>query len=143
MNKPTVFISYGQRDAGLAQQVEAALKNSGLKAFHPTREIRRGEDWRKSIQSAIKSADAVIVLAPTPQNLSSSWTSYETGIAEALGKRLMLLLPNTNSAADLPADFASTQIVEFDPHSPELAAHDIAARLGVLQADKPVVRRAD
>jgi hypothetical protein len=30
------------------------------------------------------------------------------------------------------ADFASTQVVQFDPQSPESAARDIASRLGVV-----------
>jgi TIR domain len=132
MSRPSVFISSTQRDAGLAERFEAALKHAGLKASNPAREMGQGKDWRKSIQSAIKSSDAVIMLALTPQNLSSSWMSYEAGIAEALGKRVMLLLPNRNSVAELPADFASTQIVEFDPLAPEGAARDIASRLGVV-----------
>lgn len=132
MSKPSVFISSTHRDAGLAQRFEVALEHAGVKASNPAREVGKGKDWRKSIQSAIKSADAVVVLALAPQNLSASWTSYETGVAEALGKRVMLLLPNRNSVAELPADFASTQIVEFDPQSPEGAARDIASRLGVV-----------
>jgi nucleoside 2-deoxyribosyltransferase len=131
MSKPNVFISSSNRDAGLVERFEAALKHAGVNTSNPMRESTQGKDWRKSIQSAIKSADAVIVLALAPQSLSASWTSYETGVAEALGKRVMLLLPNRNSVAELPADFASTQIVEFDPKSPENAARDIALRLGV------------
>jgi len=131
MTKPSVFISYGQRDAELAGRFEAALKHLGLDAFNPARETQPGADWRKSIQSAIKRSDAVIMLALTPRYLSSSWMSYEAGIAEALGKRVMLLLPNRYSVTELPADFASTQIVEFDPQAPERAAHDIASRLAV------------
>ncbi|HEY4921500.1 MAG TPA: toll/interleukin-1 receptor domain-containing protein [Xanthobacteraceae bacterium] len=132
MSKPSVFISWMQRDAALAQRFEAALRHAGVNASNPTRDAVVGEDWRKSTRSAIKSADAVIVLALAPQNLSSSWMSYEAGLAEALGKRIMLLLPNRNSVADLPADFASTQVVQFDPQSPESAARDIASRLGVV-----------
>jgi len=136
MSRPNVFISYRQRDAEVAQRLAAALKNFDVEAYNPAHELRSGEDWRKSIQSAIRSADAVVVVALAPQNLSSSWTSYETGIAEALGKRVMLLLPNRNSVTELPGDFASTQIVEFDPQSPEGAAHDIASWLHVAKPDK-------
>ena len=129
MTKPSVFFSYSRRDAELGQRVEIALKNFGLQAFNPARDLLSGEDLRKSIRSAIKRSDAVITLVSTPQSLSSSWTSYEVGVAEALGKRVMLLLPSEYSVAELPADFASTQIVEFDPQAPERAAHDIASRL--------------
>jgi hypothetical protein len=131
MSKPSVVISSTLRDAPLAQRFQAALRHVGIKASNPASEVGQGKDWRKSIQSAIKSADAVVVLALAPQSLSASWTSYETGVAEALGKQVMLLLPNRNSVSELPADFASTQIVEFDPQAPESAARDVASRLGL------------
>jgi nucleoside 2-deoxyribosyltransferase len=132
MSKPSVFISSSQRDAKLVGRLKAALERAGLNASNPARESEFGKDWRKSVQSAIKSSDAVVILALAPQNLSSGWTAYEAGIAETLGKRVMLLLPNRNSVSELPADFASTQVVEFDPQSPERAARDVAARLGVV-----------
>ncbi len=132
MSKPNVFISSTQRDAELAQRFEAALKDAGVNASNPAREAVQGKDWRKSIRTAIKGADAVVMLALAPQNLSSSWMSYEAGIAEALGKRIMLLMSNRNSVAELPADFAATQVVQFDPQAPESAARDIAFRLGVV-----------
>lgn len=132
MTKPSVFISYSRRDAELGRRLEMALKHVGLEALNPARELQPGEDWRKSIQSAIKRSDVVITLVSTPQSLRSSWTSYEVGVAEALGKRVMLLLPSKYSVAELPADFASTPIVEFDPEAPERAARDIASRLAVV-----------
>ncbi|HWN51681.1 MAG TPA: toll/interleukin-1 receptor domain-containing protein [Xanthobacteraceae bacterium] len=127
-----VFISHGQRDTELAERVEIALERLGLEAFNPARDLRPGDDWRRSIQTAIKRSDAMIILVSRPQYLSSSWTSYEVGIAEALGKRVMLLLPSKYPVTELPADFASTQIVEFDPQAPERAAYDIASRLAVV-----------
>jgi hypothetical protein len=50
-------------------------------------------------------------------------------MAEALGKKVMVLLPNTHSVSELPADIASSPIVELDPKAPDRAAHDIIARL--------------
>jgi hypothetical protein len=132
MTTPSIFISHGQRDAELAKRVETALERLGLETFSPLRDVRSGEDWRRAIQTAIKRSDAVIILFSTPQYLSLNWTSYEVGIAEALGKRVILLLPSKYPVTELPADFASTQIVEFDPQAPERAAHEIAARLAVV-----------
>ena len=132
MTKPTIFISYGHRDADLAQRVETALERLGLEAFNPARELRPGEDWRKAIQAAIKRSDALVMLFSTPDHLSSSWMTYEAGIAEALGKRVMVLLPSKYPVTELPADVASAQIVDFDPQAPERAAHDIAARLAMV-----------
>jgi hypothetical protein len=124
-----LFVSYSQRDAELGQRFEVALRNLGIQTINPLRDMRPGENWRKSIQVAIKQSDGVVTLASTPHSLSSGWRSYELGIAEALDKPVMLLLPNRYPVTELPADFASTQIVEFDPEAPDRAAHDITSRL--------------
>jgi hypothetical protein len=128
MSKRSVFISYRNRDAELGERFATALKHLGFDAWNAV-EVRPGEDWGKAIQSAIKQSDALVMVALTPQTLSSSWMSYEAGIAEALGKRVMLLFPNKYPVTELPADFASTPIVEIDPQAPEQAAHDVASRL--------------
>ena len=129
MKRPSVFMSYPNRDAKLAERVASALKHLGFDALDPRRDLRPGESWRKAIQSAIKRSDAVIMVALTPQALSASWMGYEAGIAEASGKRIMLLLPNKYPLTELPDDFASTPIVEIDPQAPERAARDVASRL--------------
>jgi hypothetical protein len=128
MTKRSVFISYRIRDAELGERVATALKHLGFDAWNAMG-VRPGEDWGKAIQSAIKQSDAVIMVALTPQTLSSSWMAYEAGIAEALGKRVILLLPSKYPVTELPDDFASTSIVEIDPQAPERAAHDVASRL--------------
>lgn len=131
MSKPSVFISSSQRDASLAQGVESALERLGFDAFNPARELQAGGNWRKAIHAAIKRADAVVMLVASPQTVTSSWALYEVGMAEALGKQVMVLLPNTFSVTELPADIASSQIVDFDPKAPDRAAHDIVARLAI------------
>src|ERR1700752_3312284 len=100
MIKPSVFISYRNRDAKLAERFASALKHLGFDALDPTRDLRPGESWRRAIQSAIKRSDAVIMVALTPHGLSSSWMAYEAGVAEALGKRVVLLLPNKYTATE-------------------------------------------
>jgi hypothetical protein len=129
MNRPSVFISYGSRDAKLAERVAGALKHLGFDALDSIRDVRPGKNWGKAIQSAIKRSDAVIMVALTPHTLSTSWMGYEAGIAEASGKRIMLLLPSKYPVTELPDDFASTPIVDIDPQMPERAAQDVASRL--------------
>jgi TIR domain-containing protein len=131
MSKPAIFISYNHRDAEAAKQFGAALEDLGLHAFSTDQELQVGSDWRKTTLAGIKKSDAVIILAITPQSLSSSWLGYEVGLAEALGKQVVLLLPNKYPATELPADFASTTVLDFDPQAPELAARKVATRFAV------------
>jgi nucleoside 2-deoxyribosyltransferase len=129
MSKPSVFLSYSLRDRDAAARFEKALERLGLQAFNPVKELRAGEDWRKSIQSAIKRSQALILLVGTPQSAASSWMAYEAGMAEALGKPILVLLSSKHSVSELPADVAAGQVFDFDPDAPERAAREIADRL--------------
>jgi hypothetical protein len=131
MSKPNIFISSSHRDAGVAKKFGAALEDLGVHAFNTDEELQGGDDWRKTVRAGIKRSDAVIILAVTPQSLSSSWMSYEAGLAETLGKQVMVLLPNKYPIAELPADFASTTVLDFDPQAPEAAAKKIATRFTI------------
>jgi len=131
MTKPSILISHLHRDAGLAKRLGSALKRLGLEAFNPTREIPDGARWRTVIQADIKRSDALIMLAVTPDSLSSSWMPYEAGAAEALGKPVIVLLSDKYSVSELPPDIASHQVLNFDAQAPERAAPEIAARLAM------------
>ena len=128
MSKPNIFISSSHRDAEVAKKFGAALKDLGVDAFNTDEELQGGGDWRKTVRAGIKRSDAVIILAVTPENLSSSWMAYEAGLAESLGKKVVLLLPDKYPVTELPADFASTTILDFDPQAPGPAAKKIATR---------------
>ncbi len=125
-----VFISHSQSDAELVQRFATALRKFGLTTLD-FRELQPGEDWRHSLRSAIKGADVVVTLVSAPNSLQSRWAAYEVGFAEALGKRVLLLLSNKHSVAELPEDYRSMQIMKFDPQSLESAAQDIASQLAV------------
>lgn len=129
MSKRSVFLSYSARDKVAAGQLENELERLGFEAFNPMSDLKPGQDWRKSIQAAIKNSDALILLAATPQSAASSWMAYEVGMAEALGKRVMFLLPEKYPVTELPAEFVAGPILEFDPKSPKRAAREIADRL--------------
>jgi len=122
-----LFVSYSRRDDALAGRLRSALGNLGMKVFDYS-EIRPGDDWRHAIQKAIKGSDAYLLIA-SPEATASSWTSYETGMAEALGKRVLVLLRNGHSVTELPEELAANQVINFDPQRPEDAAHDVAAHL--------------
>jgi hypothetical protein len=127
MTKPSIFISHSNRDAKWASQVESALARLGLESFSP-RHAPAGDKWRTSIKAAIRKSDAVLLLIASPY-AASSWMQYEAGMAEGLGKPVMVLLPKTYPIGELPADLATGQIVEFDPQAPEEAAQIIATKL--------------
>lgn len=129
MSKHSVFLSYSMRDRDIAARFENALERLGLQAFNPEREVRAGEDWRKSIQLAMKRSHALVLLVTTPHSAASSWMPYEAGMAEALGKPIIALLSSKYPIGELPADIPVGEVVEFDPDKPEQAAREIVHRL--------------
>jgi nucleoside 2-deoxyribosyltransferase len=125
---PRVFLSHGARDAELAASIARELRKHGVDAFDvfdsaPTR------DLRQTIKSAIRRADGFVIVVTSPDVASSSWTSYELGMAEALGKPILLLLSQNYGVDELATDLVGLPIAAFDPKHPELVGREIVDRL--------------
>ncbi len=124
-----VFLSHSRRDADLAAGIARELRKYGIEPFDVFESIAAGEDWRQTVKSAIRRAEGFVLIVSTPEAVSTSWSSYELGMAEALGKRALLLLSDNYAAAQLPLDLAGLPIVPFDPAHPEVAAREVVDRL--------------
>jgi nucleoside 2-deoxyribosyltransferase len=124
-----VFLSYSARDHAEADALETELERLGFQAFNPMREIRADENWRDAIRAAVKRADAVVLLINSPLSAQASWVSYEAGLADALGKPIIVLASHRYAARDLPSDIASWQILDFDPNEPARTARNLAEQI--------------
>src|SRR5262245_43853289 len=124
-----VFLSHSRRDAHSAVRIADELRKSGVEPFDAFEHIADGEDWRQTTKAAIRRSEGFVLIASTPETTSASWASYELGMAEALGKRILLLLSHNFAATDLSLDLAGHQVLPFDPMHPERAAHEIIDRL--------------
>ena len=125
---PRVFLSHCRRDANLAAGIASELRKHGVETVLDE-SIAPADDFRRTIKSAIRRADAFVIVVTSPDVAASSWTSYELGMAEALGKPILLLLSQNHSAAQLPSDLAGLPIVAFDPERPETVGREIVDRL--------------
>jgi nucleoside 2-deoxyribosyltransferase len=121
---PRVFFSYGKRDADFAIAISAELRKYGVEES-----LSHGDGYRASKKAAIRGADAFVLVLGEPELTTSTWVSYELGMAEALGKPILLLLSHKHATAELPVDMAGLPIVPFDPEHPELAAQEVVDRL--------------
>lgn len=124
-----VFLSHGARDAHLAAAIVRELRKHGIEAFDIFESPALADDFRKTIKSAIRRADGFVLILGAPESASSTWASYELGMAEALGKPILLLLSHNHAASQLPADMTGLAIVSFDPAQPEQAGREIVDRL--------------
>ena len=98
-----VFLSYAQTDQTAIPAVIASLRQRGVLdtsdlEFQDSFSIEAGADVRAWLRRAISSADTVVVYW-TDDAAQSMSISYEAGMAEALGKRLILVRPAVNKIA--------------------------------------------
>lgn len=92
-----VFLSYATKDAAIAELVKEKiaelLPQSNVESadvFDVRSEVVTGADIRQSIKSAIEAASTVVVISSESSD-SSAWVNYEVGLADALGKELVVI----------------------------------------------------
>jgi len=124
----SVYLSHIRRDADLAADIARELRKHGVEPID-VESTGPGDDLRRTIKSAIRRADAFVLVLRAPESAASSWVGYELGMAEALGKPILLLLSHNHSTSQLPDDMAGLRTVAFDPDRPESAGREIIERL--------------
>jgi len=126
---PKLFLSHSRRDAGLATSVARELRRLGVEAFDACEGVASGEGWRRTIKAAIRRAKGFVLVVGVPEVASSSWTGYELGMAEALGKPILILLSHNRAVGELPVEMSELPVLSFDPENPEQAAREVVDRL--------------
>ena len=125
----SIFLSFPHRDRAVARAVEKELERLGLNAITVAVEVSSGDSLRKSLRRAIERADAMVLLIASPEAAAASWVGYEAGMADALGKRIIVLLSQDHATHELPADIATGRIIPFDVKKPDQAARGILEEL--------------
>jgi CheY-like chemotaxis protein len=87
MNKQ-VFISYHHEDADSAENLMNKIKGAGFDSWIDSEYLRAGEEWQVSIDQAIKSAFALIVIM-TPNAQASEYVTYEWSFAWGAGIKVI------------------------------------------------------
>lgn len=92
-----VFLSYATNDSAIAELVKAKIKDllphhkvEAVEFSNSQSELVAGADIRQSIKSAIEEANTVVVISSESSDLSP-WVNYEAGLADALGKELLIV----------------------------------------------------
>ena len=96
-----VFLSFNHSDKDIATPFLKKLQEAGYSVHHTSDDIPHDKAWRKSIRQAISASDALILILPR-REIEASWLTYEIGLAEALGKKIVLLL--SEQSAELPEE---------------------------------------
>jgi hypothetical protein len=112
-----IFISYAFRDRDLVQGVKDALMKQGLNGSYVTdfpnqMDLTAGESFRDALRKWINNAD-YFVLFWTEAAANSEWCNYEAGMAEALGKKVIVVMPE-HCQAKLPSTLSVYPIVRVE-----------------------------
>jgi len=137
----TVFLSYAFDDKRKVRKVIAQLKARGIlspndkvvdtsavvvpgssmrgqlrEAFERMTKAEAarylGESLRGQIREAIENASKFIVVWSDAAN-TSDWVNYETGMAEALGKPILVVVAKGETSR-VPVNLKETQVVEIE-----------------------------
>ena len=98
-----VFIAYARVDSVIAEQLHAALVDTGLNVFRD-RNILLGEDWARRIERETLSAKCVLALW-TRDSILSGDVEWEAGVGSEKGTLLSVLCDGVTLQADPSAPF--------------------------------------
>ena len=135
--RTTVFLSYSRSDEAKARQLAAALDATGYEVWWDAL-IEGGAAYSLSIESALNSADAVLVLW-SAKSIESDWVRDEA----AQGRERHRLIPLSLDGTQPPLGFRQYQLIDLArwrgrKDSPEIEAVERAiAAVGGQQPARP------
>ena len=119
-----VFLSHRAAEREFAEQIRVALERSGFYVWSDE-EIRPGDSLPGSLGTALKSADAVVLLLAGGSS-QGPWVSLELGTAIAMGKRVIPVL--VEPGAEVPVLLEGIQYLDLsDPSTREREIERLAA----------------
>lgn len=116
----TVFISYADQDRAFAQALMPRLKEllpaqtQPLDVVDVQSRVSAGGDVRKAVKEAIDEAGTVVIVS-SPAADGSQWVNYEAGLADALGKDIVIVGRKGDSESAISHRFSdSAKFIEMD-----------------------------
>lgn len=110
----TVFISHGVKSRGLATALAGYLDDHGWRAFLPMESVPLGRNWQSSIEKAIDSSEAIVILVePDPSDqVRFEWSTALQASWEERGKKVIPVLPLGTEAPAFLRDFPSVRLTD-------------------------------
>lgn len=113
-----IFLSYRSTEADFALRLAADLKNAGVNLWMDRLDINPGDDWRKSLESAVYSCAALISVLSSSY-VSSKYCQRELARADRLGRPIFPVLLGPIPDADWPLEIERQQYIDFGGWSDE------------------------
>ncbi len=107
-----IFLSYRSTEAEFALRLAADLKNAGVNLWMDRLDISPGDDWRKSLESAVYGCAAFISVL-SPAYVSSKYCRRELARADRLSRPVFPVLLGSIAEADWPLEIERQQYIDF------------------------------
>ena len=112
-----IFFSYSMNDESRMRKVINELKSKGIvgksdEIIYTSAIVDPGSSIRQEVRKAIERSSKVLVFW-SDAGAESDWVNYETGMAEALGKPILFIVPKSEASV-LPRELEHAQIVELE-----------------------------
>lgn len=147
-----VFISYRHDDGDFAEILKNRIEEAGFVTWIDEEKLRAGENWRETIDKAIRNAFALIVVM-TPTAKESEYVTYEWAFAWGVGVKVIpVLLKSTPLHPRLEAfqylDFTSrnarpwNKLIEVLREVKEVTEHNEHNTVRVSRDTPTVIQKA-
>ena len=107
-----VFVSYSRRDSEFVRRLASSITECGKEIWVDTEGIADGEVFPEAIKRAIEQSDAFLFVI-TPASVASAYCENEVEYARELQKRIVPVLRDPVSDAELPAEIRDRNWIPF------------------------------
>ena len=107
-----VFVSYSRRDSEFVRRLANSITECGKEIWVDTEGIADGEVFPEAIKRAIEQSDAFLFVI-TPSSVASAYCENEVEYARELQKRIVPVLRDPVSDAELPAEIRDRNWIPF------------------------------
>ena len=122
-----VFISFSSADREFAQRLASSIKDLGGTTALSGHGAISGNEWLGDLRSKLAESDTVILVMPSPSAKSANATFFEAGAARALGKNVVVVIPDIDNVdqSNIPYDVASTILLDASKKPIDAVAQEV------------------
>lgn len=134
MPDPKIFISYSRSDQGWAKDFVESLKNLGVDSWLDpyNSQVQIGDSLNDAIEKSFRESDLLVLLLDK-NNFDSHYLFFEIGAALAIGKKIIVIVPEDMDRAQLPFPLRLRKYLI--KQTPRETAEALVAEVRELQAE--------
>ncbi len=109
-----IFISFSRGDREFANRLANSLGEQGSITWLSEHGVVAGSDWLRTLKDKLTESLAMVLVMPGPDAVSGNSTFFEAGAARAIGKDVIVVVPDLHGIdrSNIPFDLAKTIVVD-------------------------------